>query len=107
MESGGSLLVMMGEGGESRFETNINFLLEEYGVYVNNGKGNFQSIGPLSPEGTSLPNFITMSVNQKRKKYLDEQCKELPHHIFGATNGENASPFWFSQRLTLKPRNKL
>ena len=38
METGGSLLVMMGEGGESRFETNLNFLLEDYGIYVNNGK---------------------------------------------------------------------
>ena len=41
METGGSLLVMMGEGGESRFETNLNFLLEEYGVFVNNGKYEF------------------------------------------------------------------
>ncbi|CAC5367223.1 unnamed protein product, partial [Mytilus coruscus] len=36
METGGSLLVMLGEGGESRFETNLNFLLEEYGIFVNN-----------------------------------------------------------------------
>ncbi|XP_074644049.1 intraflagellar transport protein 52 homolog isoform X2 [Tubulanus polymorphus] len=34
--SGGSLMVLMGEGGESKFDTNINFLLEEYGVFVNN-----------------------------------------------------------------------
>ncbi|XP_032206511.1 intraflagellar transport protein 52 homolog isoform X2 [Mustela erminea] len=26
---------MLGEGGESRFDTNINFLLEEYGIMVN------------------------------------------------------------------------
>ncbi|KAK2148006.1 hypothetical protein LSH36_521g00012 [Paralvinella palmiformis] len=35
VESGGSVLVMMGEGGESKFNTNINFLLEEFGVMVN------------------------------------------------------------------------
>lgn len=29
--------MMLGEGGESRFDTNINFLLEEYGIMVNNG----------------------------------------------------------------------
>ena len=29
---------MMGEGGESKFNTNINFLLEEFGVMVNTGK---------------------------------------------------------------------
>ncbi|KAK3790257.1 hypothetical protein RRG08_034820 [Elysia crispata] len=36
LESGGSILVMLGEGGESRFDTNINFFLEEYGIMVNN-----------------------------------------------------------------------
>ena len=29
---------MLGEGGESRFDTNINFFLEEYGIMVNNGE---------------------------------------------------------------------
>ncbi|KAJ7387025.1 Intraflagellar transport protein 52 [Desmophyllum pertusum] len=43
IEKGGSLLVLLGEGGESRFETNINFLLEDYGIMVNNGR----SIGQL------------------------------------------------------------
>jgi hypothetical protein len=28
----------MGEGGENKLNTNVNFLLEEYGVFVNNGK---------------------------------------------------------------------
>jgi len=36
MEDGGSLLFMLGEWGESRFDTNINFLLEEFGVVINN-----------------------------------------------------------------------
>uniref|UniRef100_A0A5F8AJ77 Intraflagellar transport 52 n=2 Tax=Macaca TaxID=9539 RepID=A0A5F8AJ77_MACMU len=36
LDSGGDVLVMLGEGGESRFDTNINFLLEEYGIMVNN-----------------------------------------------------------------------
>ncbi|XP_063967830.1 intraflagellar transport protein 52 homolog [Lytechinus pictus] len=36
MENGGSVLVMVGEGGETKFDTNINFLLEEFGVMVNN-----------------------------------------------------------------------
>ena len=34
---GGSVLVMLGEGGESSFGTNINFLLEECGINVNSG----------------------------------------------------------------------
>ena len=37
VECGGSLLVMMGEGGDSKHGTNMNFFLEEYGVAVNNG----------------------------------------------------------------------
>ncbi|XP_072918084.1 intraflagellar transport protein 52 homolog isoform X2 [Hemitrygon akajei] len=36
LESGGCILVMLGEGGESKYDTNINFLLEEYGIMVNN-----------------------------------------------------------------------
>ncbi|XP_078506627.1 intraflagellar transport protein 52 homolog isoform X2 [Lissotriton helveticus] len=36
LESGGDILVMLGEGGESRYDTNINFLLEEFGVMINN-----------------------------------------------------------------------
>ncbi|XP_066243850.1 intraflagellar transport protein 52 homolog isoform X3 [Saccopteryx leptura] len=36
LEGGGDILMMLGEGGESRFDTNINFLLEEYGIMVNN-----------------------------------------------------------------------
>lgn len=36
LDLGGSLFVLMGEGGEKKFQTNINFLLEEYGIMVNN-----------------------------------------------------------------------
>ncbi|ELU04562.1 hypothetical protein CAPTEDRAFT_159967, partial [Capitella teleta] len=35
VEAGGNVLVMMGEGGESKYSTNINFFLEEYGIMVN------------------------------------------------------------------------
>ncbi|KAK7590205.1 hypothetical protein V9T40_001818 [Parthenolecanium corni] len=36
IERGGSLLVALGEGGEKFFHTNVNFLLEEYGMMINN-----------------------------------------------------------------------
>ncbi|KAK3851087.1 hypothetical protein Pcinc_042235 [Petrolisthes cinctipes] len=36
VEDGGSLLIMIEEGGEKKANTNINFLLEEYGIAVNN-----------------------------------------------------------------------
>eukprot|EP01136_Pigoraptor_vietnamica_P015172 Opistho-1_new@57998 len=35
VESGGAILVTLGEGGEGAFNTNVNFLLEEYGMMVN------------------------------------------------------------------------
>ncbi len=38
VEKGGNLLVMMSEGGENSFKTNINFLLEDFGIMVNTGK---------------------------------------------------------------------
>eukprot|EP00929_Paragymnodinium_shiwhaense_P019971 TRINITY_DN1344_c0_g2_i1.p1 TRINITY_DN1344_c0_g2~~TRINITY_DN1344_c0_g2_i1.p1 ORF type:complete len:447 (-),score=114.94 TRINITY_DN1344_c0_g2_i1:49-1389(-) len=33
---GGSLLIMLGEGGEGKHNTNVNYLLEEFGISVNN-----------------------------------------------------------------------
>ncbi|KAJ0068850.1 hypothetical protein NL108_012092 [Boleophthalmus pectinirostris] len=35
LDEGGNVLVMLGEGGESKFDTNINFLLEDLGIMVN------------------------------------------------------------------------
>jgi intraflagellar transport protein 52 len=36
LDDGGSLLVLMGEGGETRSQTNINYLLEQFGISINN-----------------------------------------------------------------------
>ena len=35
IEDGGSVVVMMGEGGETKYNTNLNYLLEQYGIFVN------------------------------------------------------------------------
>uniref|UniRef100_A0A3P8Z9V9 ABC-type uncharacterized transport system domain-containing protein n=1 Tax=Esox lucius TaxID=8010 RepID=A0A3P8Z9V9_ESOLU len=35
LDAGGDVLVMLGEGGEMKYDTNINFLLEEFGIMVN------------------------------------------------------------------------
>lgn len=31
-------MILLGEGGEAEFNTNLNFLLEDYGMSINNGK---------------------------------------------------------------------
>lgn len=38
IDLGGSVLVMFSEGGEKELHTNINYLLEEFGIMVNSGK---------------------------------------------------------------------
>jgi hypothetical protein len=38
LDSGGNILILLGEGGEKNFQTNVNFLLEEYGIMINTGK---------------------------------------------------------------------
>lgn len=38
VNSGGSLWVLLGEGGETEFNTNVNFFLEQYGIYINSGR---------------------------------------------------------------------
>lgn len=30
-------MVLLGEGGETEFNTNLNFFLEDYGMSINNG----------------------------------------------------------------------
>lgn len=37
LTNGGAVLVMLSEGGEQEADTNINFLLEEFGIVVNSG----------------------------------------------------------------------
>ncbi|XP_054169236.1 intraflagellar transport protein 52 homolog [Oppia nitens] len=36
IQNGGKLWLMLGEGGERKASTNVNFLLEEYGIAINN-----------------------------------------------------------------------
>jgi hypothetical protein len=40
LEGGGNVMVMLGEGGETELGTNVNFLLEEFGIALNNGSYN-------------------------------------------------------------------
>lgn len=38
IDLGGSVLVMFTEGGEKELHTNMNYLLEEFGIMVNSGE---------------------------------------------------------------------
>lgn len=40
LEGGGRVVMMLGEGGETRLGTNVNFLLEEFGIALNSGTVN-------------------------------------------------------------------
>lgn len=66
VDQGGNLLVLLGEGGEQQFNTNINFLLEEYGIMINNGKSPFH-------------HFKCTIVYQRpfRMIYLAIRCRDL------------------------------
>jgi intraflagellar transport protein 52 len=37
MDGGGAIVMQLSEGGETQLDTNVNFLLEEYGIMVNHG----------------------------------------------------------------------
>eukprot|EP00128_Syssomonas_multiformis_P009926 Colp12_sorted_trinity150504_noHs@6361 len=36
LDKGGSILMLLGEGGEDKFNTNVNYFLEQYNISVNN-----------------------------------------------------------------------
>ena len=38
VNGGGKLWIMMGEGGDKRFGTNLNSFLENFGITMNSGK---------------------------------------------------------------------
>lgn len=40
IENGGAVMILLGEGGENEFNTNLNFLLEDYGMSINSGQIN-------------------------------------------------------------------
>ncbi|XP_055847580.1 intraflagellar transport protein 52 homolog [Episyrphus balteatus] len=35
VENGGKVMILLGEGGENDYNTNVNFFLEEFGMYIN------------------------------------------------------------------------
>ena len=51
IDNGGSVCMMMMEGGEEKQRTNVNFLLEEYGIMVNTGEWEGKERGGRRGEG--------------------------------------------------------
>lgn len=63
LDSGGALLVMLGEGGEMKYDTNINFLLEEFGIMINNGKCVLVLMSPVHQSHQLKQNVYVNSEN--------------------------------------------
>ena len=48
------MLIMLSEGGETRLGTNVNFLLEEFGIALNNGRVTTPLRSPPQPLSLSF-----------------------------------------------------
>ncbi|GLH08303.1 Intraflagellar transport protein 52-like protein [Gryllus bimaculatus] len=92
IETGGSILVLLGEGGEKNYHTNINFLLEEYGIMVNNDvvvrTTYYKYFNPkecLVVDGV-VNRGVLHAVSQILPQYSDHKIKSLSFVFpFGAT----------------------
>ncbi|MBN3282686.1 IFT52 protein, partial [Polyodon spathula] len=74
LDSGGNVLVMLGEGGELKYDTNINFLLEEFGIMVNSGfPSPFESCPRQNLNSLTSENFSSEKV---RLAELSNKCTD-------------------------------
>ncbi|KAL0111294.1 hypothetical protein PUN28_012893 [Cardiocondyla obscurior] len=84
LNSGGNVLVTLGEGGENKSNTNINFLLEEFGIMVNN-----DSVARMSYSQTMHPKESLISQGLSNKsvflKNHDEYIGMKFLYPYGAT----------------------
>ncbi|XP_076767063.1 intraflagellar transport 52 isoform X1 [Xylocopa sonorina] len=71
LNSGGHVLVMLGEGGEKKSNTNVNFLLEEYGIMVNN-----DSVIRMSYSQTMHPKECLISQGMSSKSIFSRNYNE-------------------------------
>ncbi|CAL7944416.1 unnamed protein product [Xylocopa violacea] len=82
LNSGGHVLVMLGEGGEKKSNTNVNFLLEEYGIMVNN-----DSVIRMSYSQTMHPKECLISQGMSSKSIFSRNYNEDMSFLYpyGAT----------------------
>jgi len=96
LAEGGNVMLMLGEGGETKFGTNVNYLLEEYGISVNSdavvrtvyhkSATNFNRY--LHPKEVFInTGVLNREVSKGAKKQTDEQGNDsLPFvYPYGAT----------------------
>ncbi|CAL8085539.1 unnamed protein product [Calicophoron daubneyi] len=82
IDNGGSVLVLMGENGESKYTTNINFLLEQYGIMVNSDAVVRTSYFKyFHPKEALIPNGILNRALAEAagKSILTASQDEVPH----------------------------
>lgn len=70
MESGGSILITLGEGGETRYDTNVNFFLEDYGIAVCNGEAPCQ---PCVLDPTCSKSYVAGCHRVANRQHTDTQ----------------------------------
>lgn len=85
VQSGRSILILMNEGGESKLNTNINYLLEQFGMSVNadtvvrtsffkymHPKEAYVSHGNLSHDFTRLAKGLSKKTSTSGGGYADK-----------------------------------
>ncbi|XP_013774231.1 intraflagellar transport protein 52 homolog [Limulus polyphemus] len=96
LESGGSIFVMLGEGGEKRFQTNINFFLEEYGIMVNH-----DSVVRTVYYKYFHPKEALVSNGVLNRSISQAAGKVIPGHGVEETNNTQALSFLYPYGATL------
>lgn len=89
IQSGRSVFILMNEGGETKLNTNINYLLEQFGISVNpdsvvrtsfykylHPKEAYISNGAISKEFTMLASNQQKAQKQKKTGYADKYAEK-------------------------------
>ncbi|XP_059618469.1 intraflagellar transport protein 52 homolog [Phlebotomus argentipes] len=94
VQSGGQVMILLGEGGETDFNTNVNFLLEEYGMSINadvalraNYYKFFHPKEAIVGEGIGTQSLLKLIREQSGSDWdqIDEIIKPEFVYPFGAT----------------------
>jgi len=78
LNTGGNVLFLLGEGGESRSNTNVNYLLEEFGIMVNSDsvvravyRKYFHPKEALISQGLLCQDIARVARGERRKSLVD------------------------------------